>query len=147
MAIKCTNNDLHAVAREQIERIHKAVLYNLAYIGETAVKTARENGSYTDRTGNLRSSTGYVLIYNGQILQQGGFAAVKQGANGSNTGEQFAKSLVKQYPLGYALVVVAGMEYAGYVSAKGYDVLDSAELIAEQLANRLLAKLAKQTIV
>ena len=33
------------------------------------------------------------------------------------------------------------MKYASYVSAKGYDVLDSAELLAEKLAKELLERI------
>ena len=35
------------------------------------------------------------------------------------------------------LIVVAGMNYAAYVQRKGYDVLTSSELLAEQLVRQL----------
>ena len=41
----------------------------------------------------------------------------------------------------YALVVVAGMNYAAYVEAKGYNVLSSAEHLAERELPRMLDKL------
>ena len=31
----------------------------------------RENGSYKDRTSNLRNSIGYVIAYNGEIIEYG----------------------------------------------------------------------------
>ena len=42
---------------------------------------------------------------------------------------------------GVALVVVAGMNYAAYVEAKGYNVLSSAEHLAERELPRMLEKL------
>ena len=41
--------------------------------------------------------------------------------------------------------MVAGMRYAAYVSASGRDVLDSAELRANQLVPQLLGQLAQRT--
>ena len=38
----------------------------LSYIGEECVKIAREVGNYGDVTGNLRSSIGYEVLYNGK---------------------------------------------------------------------------------
>ncbi|MGV4578106.1 hypothetical protein ACQ1R5_10635 [Ornithobacterium rhinotracheale] len=43
-----------------------------------------------------------------------------------------------KYPRGYVLVVVAGMNYALYVESKGYNVLSTAEQLAEREVPRLL---------
>jgi hypothetical protein len=51
------------------------------------------------------------------------------------------EELAPQYTCGIALIVVAGMEYAATVAAKGYNVLDSAELTAQALVPKLLQQL------
>lgn len=115
---------------ERIDDILEEVIQTMSYIGESALRKARERGSYTDRTGNLRSSTGYVLAVDGKIVTSQGF--------GKEDGLQYARELALGAPESIVLVVVAGMSYATYVSDRGYDVLDSAELEAERLADQLL---------
>jgi hypothetical protein len=68
------------------------------------------------------------------------FEQVKQGGKGSADGKAFAAELTGKFPEGICLIIVAGMNYAGYVSAR-YNVLDSAELQAEKLIPQLLEKL------
>lgn len=48
----------------------KKILLFLQAGGERFVKYARENGSYEDRTGNLRSSIGYIIVKNGDIVME-----------------------------------------------------------------------------
>jgi len=66
---------------------------------------------------------------------------VKQGKDGSSKGAAYVKSLARKFPQGICLIVVAGMNYASYVSAKGLDVLDSSELLAERLVPQMLKQL------
>ena len=54
---------------------------------------------------------------------------------------KFAREIAKEYPNDMCLIVVAGMKYAAYVSAKGYDVIEGAELLAEEQAKKLLKQL------
>lgn len=68
----------HALA-EAVEAQKGAVARWLCYVGEAAVAEAREGGSYTDRTGNLRSSVGYVVSMDGRAVQASGFG----GAGGA----------------------------------------------------------------
>lgn len=124
-----------------VEQADNEVIRKLAKIGEMCVNQARvRHGSggknYTDQTGNLRSSTGYVIAHNGRIKVGSSFAPAKAGADGSE-GRELAERLATEYRKGYVLVVVAGMHYATYVTARGYDVLDSAELLAERLCAKL----------
>lgn len=106
----------------------------LCYMGEAALKAAREKGSlknYKDDSGNLRNSTGYVIAVDGQITARAGFDTKhKDGAD-------FAEQLARTTEGKAVLVVCAGMSYATYVSARGYDVLDSAELEAQRIANEI----------
>lgn len=104
----------------------------LCYVGEAAVAEARREGSYTDRTGNLRASVGYVvLLPDGSVAGEGGFPPGDAGGRG------YALRLARAELRGPVLVVTAGMQYARYVAARGYDVLDSAELAARRLARGL----------
>lgn len=143
MSIKQTTpqSEINRYIDERVERIKKAIIYNLRYIGEACVNAARDSGSYTDRTGNLRSSVGYVIVCDGKIMEASDFDVVKEGGKGAKEGARFAKEVARQFPEGIVLIVVAGMNYAAYVSARGYDVIDSAELLADKLVPQMLHRL------
>lgn len=126
---------------EARQRMERALLRTMQYCGEAVLRVARSTNSYKDQTGNLRSSTGYVIAIDGRIAAQSSFQTVKQGGEGAATGAEYARKLVSQYPKGVVLIVVAGMEYAAYVANRGYDVLDSAELEAERIVPRMLKTL------
>ena len=133
-------SEVEAYLDEQIEMIEQLIIYNLSYVGEQCLTEARSTNSYKDQTGNLRSSIGYIIVKDGRVIRQSDFAVVRTGSQGKSEGEQFARSLASKFPEGIVLIVVAGMNYASYVSAKGYNVLDS----AEQLADRLVPSILKQ---
>lgn len=143
MGIKQTTPDaeIDRYIEEQVERINKALIYNLQYIGEACLNAARSTNSYEDQTGNLRSSLGYVIVRDGKIVEQSDFEVVKEGATGAKSGIRYAKEVARQFPEGIVLLVVAGMQYAAFVSAKGYDVMDSAELLADRLVPQILKQL------
>ena len=143
MGIKQTTPaaEIDRYIERQVERINRAVVYNLQYIGEACLNAARDTNSYKDRTGNLRSSLGYVIVRDGKIVEQSDFEVVKEGATGAKSGIQYAKEIARQFPEGIVLLVVAGMQYAAFVSAKGYDVMDSAERRADRLVHQILKQL------
>jgi len=122
---------------------HTAIIRMLEYLGEKCVIEARDHGSYVDHTGNLRSSTGYVVSLNGRVIRRSGFETVSGSAssdvNGSQVGLKYATSLARG-TTGYVLTVVAGMNYAQHVESMGRNVLTS----AEQLANRELPRMAAE---
>lgn len=126
---------------QQVERVTSALIYNLCAVGEQVLNQARSTNSYKDQTGNLRSSIGYVVAVDGEVVQSSSFEVIKDGADGSRDGKSYALDLVKQFPEGIVLIVVAGMNYASYVSAKGYDVLDSSEVLADRLVPEILKQL------
>ncbi len=143
-----------AAIQSQLEQLAREarneVIIRLAYIGEQVVNEARGyNGkAYQDQTGNLRSSTGYVIVEDGRVISVSDFSKVApkndpegQAGKGSTTGKAYAKSLAANFPQGLTLIVVAGMRYAAYVSAKGYNVLDSAESLAKRLVPEMIKKL------
>lgn len=138
------NEEIEAYMDEQVSRLRTVILRNLAYIGEQCLNKARSTDSYKDQTGNLRSSIGYVIVEDGKVIQASDFAPSEKGtdkAKGQATGKAYASELAARFPSGITLLVVAGMNYATYVSAKGYDVLDGAELLADQLTDKLLKDL------
>jgi len=107
------------------------------YVGELCVKEARIGGNYQDRTGNLRSSIGYTVLFNGSTYSESGFA----NTVGGSTGKKIISSLKKSYSKGVVLIVSAGMNYAAYVEARNYNVITSAELLAEKLVPKILSQL------
>lgn len=148
---------------KRIGKIENVIIDRLFETGEQVVKYARELPSpsladfpegqqekgkvpphqphYIDWSGNLRSSIGYAILKDGKTIHMSDFTPVKGGEEGARKGKAFLESLISNHSTGIALVVVAGMPYAAYVEAKGYDVLDSAEIKAEEIVERLLSKL------
>lgn len=125
-----------------IKVIEKRSIERLQYLGEQCVARARINGDYMDQTGNLRSSVGYIVFKNGIVLHQS-FSQVGSGLLGTNTGRSVAIKAGSKYDNGLCLVVVAGMNYALHVEAKGRDVLTSTELFAKQEMPKMLAQLKR----
>ena len=135
------------------------LIKRLCYIGEECVNTARSLPSpsaadfpnpknipphqpnYIDWSANLKSSIGYVVVVDGEIVRTSSFEPVKNGEEGAKQGLQFAIESAEQYKEGITLILVAGMHYAAYVQSKGYDVLNSAVIKAEEMIPKLLGEL------
>ena len=124
----------------------------LAKLGLECVNRIRNRSkeeSWNDQTGNLRSSIGYLVTRDGQILTQGGFeptdAPKGNGAQGQKDGENYATGLVGALSRSrMVLIVVAGMEYAVYVEARdNKDVLASTQLWAEKQVEQEMKNLEK----
>lgn len=133
-------NDIDATFKAILAEVDRQIIESLSRVGEEAVKLAKmippERG-FKDRTGNLRSSIGYVVLVDGKPVNVA-FAAVKGGHAGVNEGQRLALQVGSKTE-GYALVVVAGMNYAVHVESKGRDVLTSAEKFAEKEIAKHLA--------
>jgi hypothetical protein len=114
-------------------KVINAMLSRLQFVGESFVVNARSIDTYRDQTNNLRSSIGYVVVYNGNILSQG-FEAAGRGTGSGEEGVQKARKLAQDiaddYPQGFVLVCVAGMEYAASVESKGFDVITNSSMTA-----------------
>ena len=119
---------------EQFQKnVHNDVITKLRFVGEEFVNKARLNGNYKDRTANLRSSIGYIILFNGKIIENN----FEGESIGKSQGKKVALELISQYPDGYVLIGVAGMKYAAYVEAKNYDVITGAAPEAEYLKSIL----------
>lgn len=126
-----------------LERVDTSVLSILQRVGEEVVTYAKmipPDVGFTDRTGNLRSSIGYVVAKDGEVLNVA-FEAVRGGHDGVSTGQRLALDVAKQQGQGYSLIVVAGMNYAIYVESKGRDVLTSSETKAGKLLEQYMKSL------
>lgn len=127
---------LAEIEKKQIERLFR--------LGEMCLIEARTNKGYIMQTGALLSSTGYKVFVDGVAVHSQFDAAsgAESGAaaTGMKSGSDLADKIGKETK-GVALVVVAGMNYAAYVEAKGYNVLSSAEHLAERELPRMLDKL------
>ena len=146
---------IQAEIKKGAERIAQGLIKMLKYCGEKCVAQARDWQThakyYIDRTNNLRSSTGYVVTWNGNIVHMGGFTKAGSGKEGNGgqgklQGKELAEKLAKapEFAGKTCLIVVAGMEYAFHVANKGYDVLASAELLSDKIVPEMLAKLERK---
>ncbi len=137
--------DLAKNMENRLETWRRSVLRQLTIAGEKAVNAARDphdgggkpRGPYTDRSGNLRSSVGYVIVEDGRVVARSPVPPIMDGSEGNLEWADYANSLVANFPAGIVLIVVAGMKYAAYVSARGFNVLDSAERIAAEVLKEL----------
>ena len=165
-------SDIKADIQRRLALINKAILTQLIVLGEKAVNMSRDSfninpsafpvnvngktgkplkqrirtdggidpvfGDYLDHTEVLRSSIGYMVTQNGEAHK----ADFK-----SNSAQSFAEEIAAKYGDGWALIVVAGADYALAVESKGYNVISSAEHMVENempyLINKLKTSIAK----
>jgi hypothetical protein len=146
MAIKpnFTKDDVRKRFDAFLNEIEKKQIAQLQRLGEMCLVEARTNKGYMMQTGALLSSTGYEVFVDGVAIHSQFDAASGAESNaaemGIKSGQSIAETIGKGTK-GIALVVVAGMNYAAYVEAKGYNVLSSAEHLAERELPRMLEKL------
>lgn len=124
--------------------LHQEIVRAFSYLGEQCVRRVRDRAgddSWFDQTANLRSSVGYAVYDKGRLLIESAFEQVGAGSAGSAKGRQLVEELAAKYAQTYALVVLAGMEYADFVEAmKNKDVLASTELWARSRLEEYLEK-------
>lgn len=146
MAIKpnFTKDDVRKRFDAFLNEIEKKQIARLQRLGEMCLVEARTNKGYMMQTGALLSSTGYEVFVDGVAIHSQFDAASGAESNAAETGIKSGQSIAESIgkgTKGIALVVVAGMNYAAYVEARGYNVLSSAEHLAERELPRMLEKL------
>lgn len=102
-----------------IDRAEEQIYRLLQHAGEEFVKMARKKGNYQDRTGNLRSSIGYVIVKDGDILTEN-YELSEEGSErhpGMREAKRLVSELIPIYNKGWVLIGVAAMPYAKYVEA------------------------------
>lgn len=123
MALKTNMGDFVSTAEKVQKGFEEKILFALHTAGESFVKECREQpqghdkGFYDDQTGNLRNSIGYYIYKDGQLIEEG----TTKVNNEENKG--LISDLVEES--GWTLIGVAGMNYASYVEAKGYNVISN----------------------
>ena len=139
-----TKDDVRKRFDAFLNEIEKKQIARLKQLGEMCLIEARNNKGYMMQTGALLSSTGYQVFVDGVAVHSQFDAASGAESNAAETGIKSGQSIAESIgkgTKGIALVVVAGMNYAAYVEAKGYNVLSSAEHLAERELPRMLEKL------
>jgi hypothetical protein len=127
MGIKLVNNPINDSIKAFQNNLEKAIIVQLQMLGEELAKYAKDQHNYQDQTGNLTNSIGYAVVKQGKILNYGGEIQPGEGAaEGLKTAQLMAATL----PNSFSLIIVAGMNYAAYVEAKGYNVILPAQLKA-----------------
>lgn len=139
-----TMDDVRARFDAFLAEIQRKQIARLKELGEMCLIEARTNKGYMMQTGALLSSTGYQVFVDGVAVHSQFDAASgaqsDAAAKGIKTGQELAEKIGKE-TTGICLVVVAGMNYATYVEAKGKNVLTSAEHLAERELPRMLENL------
>lgn len=150
MGVKCSSSHQSIVAYfNAVIRIVKEEMVNgLSYLGEQCVvkiKGRSQEESWFDRTGNLRTSIGYAVADHGRSVIESAFEQVKNGTKGAQEGKALLNELTKLYSDTYALIVVAGMNYAERVEAiESKDVLASTELWAKNKLDTHIKRIVKK---
>lgn len=134
---------------ESIDKVranfNTAMSANLNYVGLDAIRHARLNRGYTNRTANLCNSIAYTARINNFQSKTQSIGEV-QPEQSNEEGANLSEAIVKGHTLsnvenqrngiqtqgGVSLTLVAGMEYARYVEDMGYNVLDSSSKKAEK---------------
>lgn len=150
--IRCTTpkDALDFFFRQALQIVHDEVDKELSYLGEQCIIKIRDRSgdeSWYDQSGNLRSSIGYAVFDYGKKFIESTFAVVRQGGQGASEGRKMVNELANQYANVYALVVVAGMNYAEYVEAiESKDVLASTESWARSQVDGHIKKAQERAI-
>lgn len=135
--VKFTKRSIDNYFNNVLKIVNEEFIRTFSYLGEQAVKKVRNRPgaeSWFDQTGNLRSSIGYAVASHGKKQIESAFEQVLDGKEGAQKGRQFIDELISKYNETYALIVVAGMDYAERVeSLDNKDVLASTEIWAKSV--------------
>lgn len=101
---------------EGIDKIADESVHLQQVSNETPKKT------YLNHTCNLRNAPGYSVVVNGKEVKRNILADAAHPEAKAAT-DKLLDSIPKE---GTGLIIADGMEYASYVDANGYDVLDTA---------------------
>jgi hypothetical protein len=124
-------NALNAYIDEQERLWQNELMEGYRTAGRNFVENARRKTrpvGFNNITWDLRSSIGYLLLNDGKVIESY-FPTLQTGANGSVTGDAFAREIAtsSEFNDGVGLILVAGMDYAKLVQSKGYDVTGGSE--------------------
>jgi len=126
---KFTGGHVRMHVLQHREKVVSAAIYAMKVLAEELVIYAKDRRNYLDQTGNLTNSIGYVITHNGNIVQTGGFTGSGEKES-IQAGMALASTVASETKNDLAIIIVAGMNYAAYVEAKGYNVILPAKLKA-----------------
>lgn len=143
MGIELEHNGISGFRKQLISSMNKAIIFRLKELGEELAKYAKENRTFKDHSGNLNNSIGYAVVQNKEIVYYGGS---DQPGEGTEAMLEAAMKYAATLPNTFSLIIVAGMNYAAYVEAKGYNVILPAELKAKREFPDAMDKLIKKML-
>jgi hypothetical protein len=138
---KFSKKQIQLFIQQRLAKLEAVIMLRLTRAGEHFVANARSVNTYKDQTKNLRSSIGYVIMKDGEQVMDsfpGG------DSEGKKKGKTVADMLKRKYPTGYALICVAGMEYAAAVESKGFDVVSGSGLRCEAELKKAFEEIQKK---
>lgn len=143
MEIKARNKqEINKYILSYANRIEQALIFQLEVLVAQLENHAKLSAGYKDRTSNLKSSIGGVVLNDGKVITYKGF---KGRQAGTTTGLEFINSLIGQFTKGYVIILVAGMNYASYVeNFYGLNVLKKTELKMQTDLRKMLAAFKKK---
>lgn len=143
-------SEVDKILYKAFEILQNEITKSLSKLGVECIAKIRDRSkeeSWIDHTGNLRSSIGYAVYDYGVKQIESAFQTVRNGTEGSTEGRKMISQLGSEYSNAYALVVVAGMNYASHVEAlENKDVLASTEIWAKGVINARLERAKKEAI-
>ncbi|MFN3341900.1 MAG: hypothetical protein ACK40M_04340 [Flavobacteriales bacterium] len=144
---KFSKEQIKREVRAWKKRVENALILNMKAAGEQFIISVRNNNTYQDRTGNLRSSTGYIIMKDGRQLFQD-YETLPgpdgSGKEGTRAAKRVIREASKRFPRGFVLIGVAGMDYAAAVEAKGFDVISNGAIEAEAALKAAVRRLTKK---
>jgi len=134
-------SDIVGDLNEHEENVIDKTVRIFQFSGEHFVNTARNLRTYKDVTGNLRSSVGYLILANNEVMDASfGEGVPKFNGEGKAKGEAEAIKKVRN-DKGVVMVGIAGMEYGRDVEAKGKDVITGPAEEAKELISDIIKEL------
>lgn len=134
-------------AKKTEQAMNPRILRELTFIAEEACNMAREtypsreSGGYDDHTRNLRGSYGFKILYMGKEVGRGGLDG-KGSAEGEAQAQVALDKVVSDGAL-WEIIIVAGMKYARYVEAKGYNVITFVQSYLTKEVNNVKEQIKK----
>ncbi|WP_333577873.1 hypothetical protein [Sphingobacterium sp.] len=146
LVLDMTPAQIEQVQKEMFDEVDRQTLEQFKLVLAEALKIQRAkmriDGGYNDQTGQLRSATGGIIYRDGKVLHED-FELSPYGtdrAPGLKEGKEKAFAELRESK-GWGITIVAGMEYASWVEAKGLTVLTMAasevEKSLEEAFNRI----------
>src|SRR5690606_6739939 len=92
------------------------------------VRTKMLNTAYQDDTGNVKSSTGFIIYKDGKVVHKE-FRGSEIGTDmvsGLKEGLNIALNELRE-STGWGVMMVARMKYASWVESRGFEVLRGAQ--------------------